>query len=172
MQNWRNLKPSMYLSRQGMRCEGPKGATVSRGVLTYRLDASRGAAAAGWRPPRPPPPPRTAEAAPCANVPPLPTPHMLQTDSVRRTCHGCRGRYVPESGAAPGRGTLCPPPMLFGLRLRVWMPSFFMLSGRFTCTETHDQTVSSYNRTRAARLSDFTDGETPRNLPPCGPIIL
>lgn len=30
-----------------------------------------------------------------------------------------------------------PPPMLFGLRFLVWMPSFFMLSGRLTCENVH-----------------------------------
>lgn len=60
--------------------------------------------------------------------------------------------------------------MLLGLRFRVWMPSFFMLNGRLTCTQdTRGQTVILG---RSLRPSDSADGETPRNLPPRGPIIL
>lgn len=44
--------------------------------------------------------------------------------------------------------------MLLGLRLRVWIPSFFMLSGRLTC-----------NERRMSVVVDSPRG-TPPNLPP------
>lgn len=64
--------------------------------------------------------------------------------------------------APPGRATPlpCAPPMLFGFRLRVWMPSFFMLSGRFTC-----------NRGRVIPPSGLGDDDDVAAVP-CGGKLL
>lgn len=79
--------------------------------------------------------------------------HARATDTHART-HTHSPASEPEP---PGRGRPpCAPPMLFGLRLRVWMPSFFMLSGRFTCNAT-SHTLVGWSRTSLYRARESRD---------------
>lgn len=69
------------------------------------------------------------------------------TDGTAHGTHAAHAHgHVPERPA--GRGAPALPPMLLGLRLRVWMPSFFMLSGRFTCTHTNIHGAHSWHQPR------------------------
>lgn len=153
----RTRSASRYVVQE--RGAGEEETREKRGVLTYRLGVWGRAAAAAAHSlrRRPPPPPRTAEAAPC--VPPLRTPHTLHTDHTHAQ-RALRRGYLPESEPPGGRATPpCAPPMLFGFRFRVWMPSFFMLRGRFTCNMTCAQhrghSPTRRHRTPCRLLSSF-----------------